>query len=99
MFTVRIFMKCMHVCAAQKAYLLFIINKPDFPSLADEIAQPHTDMNIQVAAFTVSEKSSNTMNHTMRILSNQMDESISKQGLMDNLCEMAPIFSGQGSVL
>ena len=32
--------------------------KPDFPSLADEIAEPHTDMNIKVAAFTVSEKSS-----------------------------------------
>ena len=37
-----------------------IINKPDFPSLADEIAEPHPDMNIKVAAFTVSEKSSNT---------------------------------------
>ena len=51
-------MKCMHVCAAQTAYLLF--TKPDFPSLADEIAKPHPDMNIKVAAFTVSEKSSNT---------------------------------------
>ena len=38
-----------------------IINKPDFPSLADEIAKPHPDMNIKVAAFTVSEKSSNIM--------------------------------------
>ena len=36
-----------------------IINKPDFPSLADEIAEPHPEMNIKVAAFTVSEKSSN----------------------------------------
>ena len=35
--------------------------KPDFPSLADEIAEPHPDMNIKVAAFTVSEKSSNTI--------------------------------------
>ena len=34
--------------------------KPDFPSLADEIAEPHPDMNIKVADFTVSEKSSNT---------------------------------------
>ena len=34
--------------------------KPDFPSLADEIAEPRPDMNIKVAAFTVSEKSSNT---------------------------------------
>ena len=30
-----------------------IINKPDFPSLADEIAEPQPDMNIKVAAFTV----------------------------------------------
>ena len=37
-----------------------IINKPDFPSIADGIAEPHPDMNIKVAAFTVSEKSSNT---------------------------------------
>ena len=36
-----------------------IINKPDFPYLADEIAEPLPDMNIKVAAFTVSEKSSN----------------------------------------
>ena len=36
-----------------------IIDKPDFPSIADEIAEPHPDMNIKVAAFTVSQKSSN----------------------------------------
>ena len=34
--------------------------KPDFLSLAHEIAEPRPDMNIKVAAFTVSEKSSNT---------------------------------------
>ena len=34
--------------------------KPDFPSLADEIAEPNPDMNIKVASFTISEKSSNT---------------------------------------
>ena len=34
--------------------------KTDFPSLVDEIAEPHPDMNIKVAAFTVSEKASNT---------------------------------------
>ena len=34
-----------------------IINNPDFPSLADEIAEPRPDMNIKVAAFTESEKS------------------------------------------
>ena len=40
-----------------------IINKPAFPCLADEIAEPRPDMNIKVAAFTVSEKSSNTACH------------------------------------
>ena len=55
-------MKCTHVCAAQKAYYLFtkLLIKPDFPSLADEIAEPRPGMNIKVAAFTVSKKSSNT---------------------------------------
>ena len=37
-----------------------IINKPDVSSLADEMADSHPDMNIKVAAFTISEKSSNT---------------------------------------
>ena len=31
--------------------------KPDFPSLADDRAVPRPDMNIKVAAFTVSEMS------------------------------------------
>ena len=53
-------MKCIHVCAAQK--LIYSI-KPDFPSLADEIAEPHPDMNIKVDTLTVSEKSSKTNNH------------------------------------
>ena len=36
-------------------------------ALANEIAEPHPDMNIKVAAFTVSEKSSNiTSNFRMR---------------------------------
>ena len=58
MYTVRIFMKCTHVFAAQKAYKLFtkLELKPDFPYLADEIAESHPDMNIKVAAFTESEK-------------------------------------------
>ena len=38
-----------------------IINKPDFPSLADEIVEPHPDMNIKVATFTASKKSINTL--------------------------------------
>ena len=37
-----------------------IINKTRFPFLADEIAEPRSDMNIKVAAFTVSKKSINT---------------------------------------
>ena len=55
MYTVRIFMKCTHVCALT---LYQIINKTRFPFLiiADEIAKPRPD---KVAAFTVSEKSSN----------------------------------------
>ena len=62
MYTVRIFMKCMHVCAAQITYLFFtkLYIEPDFPCLADEIAEPRSDMNIKVATFTVSEKSINT---------------------------------------
>ena len=59
MYTVRIFMKCTHVCEVQKANLLLI--KPDFPSLAAEIAQPRPDVNIKVAAYTESEKSSNIL--------------------------------------
>ena len=38
-----------------------LLIKPDFPSLADEIAEQHPDMDIRVTAFTVSEKSSNTL--------------------------------------
>ena len=34
--------------------------EPDFPCLADEIAEPRPDMNIKVAAFTISEKYTNT---------------------------------------
>ena len=56
------FMKITHVCVAQKAYELFtkLSIKPDFLSLADKIAEPRPDMNIKVAAFTVSKKSINT---------------------------------------
>ena len=46
-----------------------IINKsgkPDFPYLANEIAEPRLDMNIKVAAFTVSKKSSNIHLHKQR---------------------------------
>ena len=35
------------------------IKKTDFPYLADEITEPRPDMNIKVAAFRVSETSSN----------------------------------------
>ena len=38
-----------------------LLIKLDFLSLADEIAEPHPDMNIKVAAFTVREKSSNIL--------------------------------------
>ena len=52
-------MKCMHVCVAKK-FINSLPNykiKPGFPSIAHEIAEPPPDMNIKVAAFTVSEKS------------------------------------------
>ena len=61
MYTVRIFMKCTHVFAAQITYLFFtMLNvEPDFPCSADEIAEPRPDMNIKVAALIVSEKTIN----------------------------------------
>ena len=54
-------MKCTHVCATQRADQLStkLLIKPEFPCLVDEIVEPRPDMNINVAAFTVSEKSSN----------------------------------------
>ena len=48
------------LCGSKTLLTIFqIINKPDVSSSADEIAEPHPEMNIKVAAFTVSEKSSN----------------------------------------
>ena len=65
MYTVRIFMKCTHVCTAQTTYLFFTSDQiihveSDLPCLADEIAGPRPDMNIKVTAFTVNEKSINS---------------------------------------
>ena len=67
MYTVRFFMKCMHVCASQTTYLFFtkLQIEPDFPCLADEIAKPSTEMNIKVAAFTVNEKSIRSTANTL----------------------------------
>ena len=50
------------LCGPKSLLTLYQIIKknPDFPSLADEIAEPRPDMNIKVAAFTVSEQSINT---------------------------------------
>ena len=57
MYMVRIFMKCTHICATQTTYLFFTkLIEPDFPCLADEIAEPRPDRNIKVTAFTVTEK-------------------------------------------
>ena len=55
-------MKSTHVFTAQTTCLFFtkLLIEPDFPCLADEIAEQCPDMNIEVAAFTVSEKSSNS---------------------------------------
>ena len=42
-------------------YLFFAFEiEPDFPCLADEIAELRPDMNIKVVAFTVSKKYINT---------------------------------------
>ena len=38
-----------------------IISRTQFPLLVDEIAEPRPDMNIKDAAFTVREKSINTV--------------------------------------
>ena len=49
-------MKCKQVCAAQTTYQFFTTFKiePDFPCLADEIAEPRPNMNIKDTAFTES---------------------------------------------
>ena len=52
---------------------LILKKKPDFPCLADEIAEPRTDMNISLATFTVREKSMNTMDYPKFIVSNQKE--------------------------
>ena len=52
-----------------KKYLLLtkLWIKPDFPSLADEIAEPRPDMNIIVATFTVRDKSINISHNQKRL--------------------------------
>ena len=62
MYMVRIFMNCMYVCVVQTTYLFLtkLYIEPDFPCLANEIAEPSPDMNVKVEAFTVSQKSINT---------------------------------------
>ena len=61
MYMVRIFMKCTHVCSAQTTLLFFtkLSIEPDFPCLADEIAESRPNMNIKVSAFTERKKSIN----------------------------------------
>ena len=56
-YTVLIFMKCK--CEMPKRLTKLYI-KPDFPSLADKIAEPRPDVNIIVATCAVSEKPINT---------------------------------------
>ena len=41
--------------------------KPDFPCLANGIAEPRTGMNVKVAAITVSEKSINIYLRKIRV--------------------------------
>ena len=58
MYTIKSFMKCTHVCAAQKTYYFFtkLQIETDFPCLADEIVEPRPYLNIEITAFTGSDK-------------------------------------------
>ena len=49
---------CASLCGSNNLLTFYqIINKkPDFPSIADEIAESRPDMNIKVAALTVTQK-------------------------------------------
>ena len=73
--TVRIFIK-MHARLLKQLINSAKKIEPNFPSCADEIVEPHLDMNIKVAAFTVSQKSNNTkvlkqMREQMKIFMNE----------------------------
>ena len=49
------------VRSPNKSFIIHqIIIEPDFPCLADEIAESRPEINFKVAAFTISEKSINT---------------------------------------
>ena len=80
-------------------YQITCIIKPDLPSLADEIAEPRPDMNINVAAFTVSEKSIN--NTTCMPPTTTPGKAVvvilvtctSKKYLKDPFCQMIPFFA------
>ena len=68
-YTVRTFSEMHARLRDSKSLLTFyqIISKPDFPSLADAIAEPCPNMNIKVAAFTLSEKYiSNRREHSFK---------------------------------
>ena len=47
----------------------------DFPCLADEIAEPRQDMNIKVAAFTVSESLLINIDNNVTIKKQEMPQS------------------------
>ena len=44
--------------------------KPDFPFLTNEIAEPRPDINIKVAAFTVTQKLYYTSTRELSLLDN-----------------------------
>ena len=67
--------------------------KPDFPSLADEIAEPRPDMNIEVAAFTVSETSINTPASFNKAMSLLLD------GCANCLCSFSNTFCLSASLM
>ena len=53
MYTVRIFMKCTHVCAAQQ---LIDFSRNYKENRISEIAEPSPDIHIKVTALTESKK-------------------------------------------
>ena len=67
---VTVFMKYAQVCRAQATCYFFnqIINKPAFPSLADEIAKLRPYMNFKVAAFTVTKTFYHTYNKVRMVI-------------------------------
>ena len=67
------------LCGSKSSLTLHkIINKPDFPPSADDIADPCPDMNNKVAAFTVGKKSIYTVHSLYNTPHYNMDFDITR---------------------